>query len=93
MKKGLLTLAAMAFAAASMTAASYTVFDSSSMKGDWTAQGTGFATTVTVDGNKFVISTDKGSSTTALRNPGTGAICMESVQEFILYHPEREFLT
>jgi len=47
MKKGLLTLAAMAFAAASMTAASYTVFDSSSMKGDWTAQGTGFATTVT----------------------------------------------
>lgn len=71
MKKGLLTLAAMAFAAASMTAASYTVFDSSSMKGDWTAQGTGFATTVTVDGKKFVISTDKGSSTTALRNPGT----------------------
>lgn len=71
MKKGLLTLAAMAFAAASMSAASYTLFDSTDMKGDWKAQGTGFTTTVTVDGKNFVITTDKGSATTALRNPGT----------------------
>ena len=74
----------MAFAAASMSAASYTLFDSTDMKGDWKAQGTGFTTTVTVDGKTFVISTDKGSSTTALRNPGTE----QCLQELFIHHPE-----
>lgn len=47
---------------------SYIVFDIEN-PGTWTAEGTGFTRTNTVNGKEFTITTDKGSSSTALISP------------------------
>lgn len=51
---------------------SYTVFDIAN-PGTWTAQGTGFTRTNTVDGETFTITTDQASSTTALISPAANS--------------------
>ena len=48
--------------------ASYVVFDITDA-GTWTAQGTGFTRTNTVDGHSFTITTDQASSTSTLVSP------------------------
>ncbi|MDE6007444.1 MAG: hypothetical protein K2G67_07820 [Muribaculaceae bacterium] len=67
MKKILLSLAAVA-CAATMSAASYTVFDIAN-GGTWTGGANGYSTTVTVGGKTFNLSTDKADSTTDLISP------------------------
>lgn len=70
MKKLLLSMAAIALGAASMSATSYTLYNNKTAKGTWTAEGKGFTTTVTVDGKSFTLKTDQGSSKTKCVNPG-----------------------
>ena len=67
MKKFLLSLAAVA-CAASMSAASYTVFDIEN-PGTWTGGDNGWACTQTFSGVTFNLSTAKASSTTNLISP------------------------
>ena len=67
MKKLLLSLAAVAMAF-SASATSVVLFDIDN-PGTWETKGTGFETTVTVDGKTFTITTDKGGSTNDLISP------------------------
>lgn len=67
MKKFLLGIAALA-CAASMSAASYTVFDIST-PGIWTGDANGWTSTTTAGGQTFVITTNKGASSTDLISP------------------------
>lgn len=67
MKKLLLSLAAVA-CAASMSAASYTVFDISN-PGSWSGDANGWTNTVTVGGKTFKLESKKADSTTDLISP------------------------
>lgn len=67
MKKLLLSLVAAGFAA-SMSAASYTVFDIAN-PGTWNGDGEGWTNTVTVGGKTFNLESKKADSTTALISP------------------------
>lgn len=67
MKKFLLSLAAIA-TAATMSAASYTIFDIAN-PGKWNGDANGFTQTASVGGKSFTITTAKASSTTDLISP------------------------
>ncbi|MGM9816544.1 MAG: hypothetical protein ACI304_05750 [Lepagella sp.] len=67
MKKFLLSLAAIA-CAATMSAATYTVFDIAK-PGTWTGDANGWTSTTTVGDKSFVLTTAKASSTTDLLSP------------------------
>lgn len=67
MKKLLLSLAAVAFAA-SLNAASYEVFNIEN-PGEWTATDTGYTQTMNVNGKSFTITSSKDASTNALKAP------------------------
>lgn len=67
MKKFLLSIAAVA-CAASMSAASYTLYDANN-RGTWTGDGNGYTMTVNAGGKSFTLSTAKGGYTNDLVSP------------------------
>lgn len=72
MKKFLLSLAAISFAASSVFATEYTLYDvSANSAWETNAATSGFKKSVTVDGKSFTLITDKANTTSTLRNPGT----------------------
>lgn len=70
MKKYLLTLA-LAAVAISASAETYCLYDKDSDKGTWTADGTGFKIEKKFGDVTITITTDKGKSTTALKDPAS----------------------
>lgn len=79
MKKFLLSLAVMAFGASVASATEYTLYDAKdAAKSAWEENNAtnGFIKSVSEGGKSFTLTTDKGSSTTDLRNPGTESYSM-----------------
>lgn len=79
MKKFLLSLAVMALGASVANATEYTLYDAndaSKTAWDVNAATNGFIKSVSEGGKSFTLITDKASSTTALRNPGTETYSM-----------------
>lgn len=70
MKKYLLTLA-LAAVAISASAESYCLYDKDNDKGTWTADGAGFKIEKKFGDVTITITTDKGSATTALKDPSS----------------------
>lgn len=79
MKKFLLSLAIIGLGASVASATEYTLYDvNDATKSEWevNAATNGFKKSVSEGGKSFILTTDKGSSTSALRNPGTETYSM-----------------
>lgn len=79
MKKFLLSLAVMALGASVASATEYTLYDATDAnKPAWDANSvtSGFKKSLSVNGKSFTLTTDKGSSTTNLRDPGIESYSM-----------------